>query len=139
MLAKDRPKVRPFDANGVTNTTPQNDFEPGSKPRLPKDLVEEIENYICPDDLDPEQLFSYCELMEKLIEKESLSEEQQKRFDWVYKVAKWVLQSAESAAGFMIKPHMMLEGKTPFKASLEEDGAKKVEGILIGAYFGIAV
>lgn len=52
MLAKDRPKVRPFDANGVTNTTPQNDFEPGSKPRLPKDLVEEIENYICSDDLD---------------------------------------------------------------------------------------
>lgn len=107
------------------------------RPKLPKDLIEEIENYICPHDLDPEQLFSYCELMEKLIEKESLSEEQQTRLDWVYKVAKWVLQSAESAAGFMIKPHMMLEGKTP--ASFEEDGAKKVEGILIRAYFGIAV
>jgi len=139
MLAKDRPKVRPGEAKRVTKTTNQKDLAPVSQPRLPKDLVEEIENYICPDDLDLEQLSSYCNKMEQLKEKESLSEEQQKRLDWVYKMAKWVWEYAEDAAEFMINPHIMLEGKTPFKASLEEDGAKQVEQILLGIHFGMAV
>ncbi len=70
-----------------------------------------------------------------------LSAEDRERFqrvDEVYAMAEQVWGRVSSAQEFMRKRHPMLDDRTPFQASFSELGARQVENILLGLYFGIA-
>ena len=70
-----------------------------------------------------------------------LSAEDRERFERVnevYAMAEQVWGRASSAQEFMRKRHPMLDDRTPFEASFSELGARQVENILLGLYFGIA-
>ncbi len=53
--------------------------------------------------------------------------------------AEYVLGDKDTARQFLINPHGMLNGKTPIETALSELGARQVEQILFGAFFGLPV
>lgn len=48
-----------------------------------------------------------------------------------------VWDSQEDAEAFMRTPHFLLNGQTPFEASLTKDGAAEVESILRSIFWGL--
>jgi putative toxin-antitoxin system antitoxin component (TIGR02293 family) len=53
--------------------------------------------------------------------------------------AEYILVDKEIARQFLINPHPMLNGKTPIETALSELGARHVEQILFGIFYGLPV
>jgi putative toxin-antitoxin system antitoxin component (TIGR02293 family) len=53
--------------------------------------------------------------------------------------AEYVLGDKEMARQFLIQPHVMLNGKSPIETALSELGARQVEQMLFGIFYGLPV
>jgi putative toxin-antitoxin system antitoxin component (TIGR02293 family) len=53
--------------------------------------------------------------------------------------AEYVLNDKELAREFLLSPHVLLNGKTPIETSLSELGARQVEQLLYGVFYGLPV
>jgi putative toxin-antitoxin system antitoxin component (TIGR02293 family) len=53
--------------------------------------------------------------------------------------AEYVLNDKEVARQFLLSPHVMLKGKTPIETALSELGARQVEQLLYGVFYGLPV
>jgi putative toxin-antitoxin system antitoxin component (TIGR02293 family) len=53
--------------------------------------------------------------------------------------AEYVLGDKEMARQFLINPHPMLNGKTPIETALSELGARQIEQMLFGVFYGLPV
>jgi putative toxin-antitoxin system antitoxin component (TIGR02293 family) len=53
--------------------------------------------------------------------------------------AEYILVDKELARQFLINPHPMLNGKSPIETALSELGARQVEQILFGIFYGLPV
>jgi len=108
---------------------------------LPTNVVSEIIKKIYPGQTDKiYQLVPRSTLVRRQKAGSLLNvEESQKveRLARTYSFAVEVWNSEDRAREFMIKPHPMLEDRTPFDASLGELGARQVEEILGRLMFGI--
>ncbi len=51
--------------------------------------------------------------------------------------AEYVLDDEEMARQFLTSPHPMLNGKTPIETALSELGARQIEQILFGVFYGL--
>jgi putative toxin-antitoxin system antitoxin component (TIGR02293 family) len=53
--------------------------------------------------------------------------------------AEYVLGDKEMARHFLTSPHPMLNGKTPIETALSELGARQIEQMLFGVFYGLPV
>jgi putative toxin-antitoxin system antitoxin component (TIGR02293 family) len=74
--------------------------------------------------------------------KDRLSEAESERTERLARTiatAEYILGDKELARQFLTNPHVMLSGKTPIETALSELGARQVEQILFGIFYGLPV
>jgi putative toxin-antitoxin system antitoxin component (TIGR02293 family) len=74
--------------------------------------------------------------------KDRLSEAESERTERLARTiatAEYVLGDKELARQFLINPHAMLNGKSPIETALSELGARRVEQMLAGVFYGLPV
>jgi putative toxin-antitoxin system antitoxin component (TIGR02293 family) len=74
--------------------------------------------------------------------KDRLSEVESERTERLARTiatAEFVLTDKEMARQFLINPHPMLNGKSPIETALSELGARQVEQLLFGIFYGLPV
>ena len=72
--------------------------------------------------------------------KERLTEAESERTERVARViatAEYVLEDRGLAKRFLTNPHPMLGGKTPIETAISELGARQVEQLLFGIFYGL--
>ena len=57
----------------------------------------------------------------------------------IFAMAEYAWDSAADAREFLAIPHVQLGGCTPLDASMTEEGARRVEGLIAKLFFGISV
>jgi putative toxin-antitoxin system antitoxin component (TIGR02293 family) len=74
--------------------------------------------------------------------KDRLSEAESQRTERLARTiatAEYVLEDKELARQFLINPHPMLNGKSPIETAFSELGARQVEQMLFGVFYGLPV
>lgn len=65
--------------------------------------------------------------------------ERAERLARVVATAEYVWDDKEDAHDFLLRPHMLLEGRRPIDAAMTEVGARRVEAILWQGFYGLPV
>ena len=109
---------------------------------LPPDSIAEIVERIYPGQIDKYyQLVPRSTLVRRQKEGSLLSVEESQKAERIARVFSFAVEvwgDETKAREFMIKPHPMLDSRTPFEASLNELGARAVEQILGRLMLGIS-
>lgn len=74
--------------------------------------------------------------------KDRLSEAESERTERLARTiatAEWALNDKEMARQFLTSPHPLLAGKTPIETALSDLGARQVEEMLFGIFYGLPV
>jgi putative toxin-antitoxin system antitoxin component (TIGR02293 family) len=74
--------------------------------------------------------------------KDRLSEAESERTERLARViatSEYVLGSQELSRQFLVNSHPMLNGKTPIETALSELGARQIEQMLFGIFYGLPV
>jgi putative toxin-antitoxin system antitoxin component (TIGR02293 family) len=110
---------------------------------LPKSSLRCTVKHLFPDSSD-QLRFIYRVVPEATFKrrKDRLNEVESERTERLARTiatAEYVLEDKEMARQFLINPHPMLNGKSPIETALTELGARQVEQMLYGVFYGLPV
>ncbi len=127
---------------GSREVSSARDLELAVQEGLPLESVEVTIEQIFPHNPAPRyQIVPRATFSRRLKNGERLSCEESEKLQRVARIFAMALDvwgSEQDAREFMVKPHPMLDDRSPFEASLSEIGAREVESILGRLLFGSA-
>jgi putative toxin-antitoxin system antitoxin component (TIGR02293 family) len=110
---------------------------------LPKSTLRAAVKHLYPSSSD-QMRFIYRVVPEATFKrrKDRLNEVESERTERIARTiatAEYVLGDKEMAREFLTSPHPMLNGKTPIETALSELGARQIEQLLFGLFYGLPV